>query len=135
MGSLLVEGIDAYKSYRYMQGYDLVAVSPEKNTTALIQVKSRWASDAIGFLVKNYDCDFIVFTQLNRGFRYKNYKDRKKWSEGRSQPESYVFPAKLVKRYRNRNSKWGQVTLKNIPNYQHYKERWDLIRKFLKVRK
>jgi hypothetical protein len=131
LGSLLIEGIDAYKSYRYMQGYDLVAVSPEKETTARIQVKSRWATDAIGFLVKNYDCDFIVLTKLNRGFRYKNNLDRTRWSEGRTQPESYIFPAKIVKKYRNTKSRWGQVTLENIPGFKGYKERWDLIRTFL----
>jgi hypothetical protein len=114
-----------------MQGYDLVAVSPEKETTARIQVKSRWATDAIGFLVKNYDCDFIVLTKLNRGFRYKNNLDRTRWSEGRTQPESYIFPAKIVKKYRNTKSRWGQVTLENIPGFKGYKERWDLIRTFL----
>ena len=131
LGNLLVEGIDAYKSYRYMPGYDLVAVLPEKNATARIQVKSRWASDATGYLIKNFNCDFVVFAQLNRGFRYKNNLDPSRWSEGRKQPECYVFPTKVVRRHRDRKSKWGRVILKKIPDYKNYKERWDLIRSFL----
>jgi hypothetical protein len=135
LGSLLVEGIDAYKSYRYMPGYDLVAVLPEKNSTARIQVKSRWASDASTYLIKNYDCDFIVFAQLNRGFRYKNSSNPKKWSEGRAQPAFYVFPAQTVQENRVPHSTWGRVILKKIPDYEAYKERWDLIRSFLAKRK
>jgi hypothetical protein len=131
LGNLLVEGIDAYKSYRYMPGYDLVAVLPEKNNTARIQVKSRWASDATGYLIKNYDCDFVVLAKLNRGFRYKYNLDPKKWSEGKALPECYVFPTKIVKQGRDRRSKWGRVILKRIPNYETYKERWELIRDFL----
>jgi hypothetical protein len=135
LGNLLVEGIDAYKSYRYMPGYDLVAVLPEKSGTARIQVKSRWASDATGYLIKNYDCDFFVFAQLNRGFRYRYNFDPKRWSEGRKQPECYVFPSAFVRQHRDRKNKWGRVILKQIPNYQEYKERWDLIREFLNRKK
>jgi hypothetical protein len=135
LANLLVEGIDAYKSYRYMPSYDLVAVLPEKNSTARIQVKSRWASDATGYLIKNFDCEFVVFAKLNRGFRYKYHLDPRRWSEGRKQPECYVFPSKIVKQHRDKKSKWGRVVLKRIPNYQDYKERWDLIRTFLNARK
>jgi hypothetical protein len=68
LGNLLVEGIDAYKSYRYMPGYDLVAVLPEKNSTARIQVKSRWASDATGYLIKNYDAILSSLQNSIAGF-------------------------------------------------------------------
>jgi hypothetical protein len=135
LGNLLTEGIDAYKSYRYMVGYDVVAVSPENNSTARIQVKSRWASDALAWLIKDFDCDFVIFVKLNRGFRYKYNLDRSRWSEGKAQPECYVFPSNVVRKHREKNSKWGRVVLKKIPNYQEYRERWDLIRAFLKRRK
>ncbi len=135
LGNLLVEGIDAYKSYRYMQGYDVVAVLPDKQSIAKIQVKSRWASDANGFLIRNYDCDFVVFVALNRGFRYKNRLNRKKWNEGRSQPECYVFPTQLVRRHRDKKSKWGRVVPRHIPSYKDYKENWELIRAFLNKQK
>ena len=114
-----------------MQGYDLVAVLPEKKATARIQVKSRWASDATGYLIKNFDCDFVVFAQLNRGFRYKNNSDPQKWTEGRKQPEFYVFPVEVVRENRDLKSNWGRAILKKIPDYEKYKERWDLVRSFL----
>jgi hypothetical protein len=128
LGNLLVEGIDAYKSYRYMAGYDLVAVLPDANSTARIQVKSRWASDATTYLIKRFDCDFVVFVKLNRGNRYKNNADPKKWSVGRAAPVMYVFPTELVKKNRVPGSTWGRVILNRIPNFETYKERWDLIR-------
>ena len=131
LGNLLIEGIDAYKSYRYMPGYDLVAVLPEKDSTARIQVKSRWASDATGYLIKNFDCDFVVFAQLNRGFRYKYSSSPKHWSVGRSQPEFYIFPKDIVRKHRDLRSKWGRVVLKKIAKYEDYKDRWDLIQTFL----
>ena len=135
LGNLLIEGIDAYKSYRYMQGYDVVAVLPEKQSTAKIQVKSRWASDANGFLIKNYNCDFVIFVALNRGFRYKNRLNREKWSEGRKQPECYVFPTHVVRRHRDKKSKWGRVVPRHIPKYENYKENWELVRAFLNEQK
>jgi hypothetical protein len=130
LGCLLVEGIDAYKSYRYMQGYDLVAALPEKNSTARIQVKSRWSSNASTFMVKNYDCDFVVFAKLNRGLPHASKPESKK-----SAPVFYVFPAKLVQDNRVRHSTWGRVVLSQIPDFQSYKERWDLIRSFLVQRR
>jgi len=42
LGQLLIHRIAAYKTYTNMPGYDLVATHPEKNTSAKIQVKSRW---------------------------------------------------------------------------------------------
>jgi len=134
LGNLLVDGIDAYKSYRYMPGYDLVAVLPEKDTTARIQVKSRWASDARGYLIKNYDCDFVVFAQLNRGFRYRYRLQPMRQAEGKKPPEFYVIPANVVRRYRDKKSRLGRVVLKKIAGYEKYKERWDLIRAFLNRR-
>jgi hypothetical protein len=71
LGHLLIEGIRAYKNYTNAPGYDLVAVHPEANRSARIQVKSRWATDFDGgFLIKTFECDFVVFVRLNRGYRY-----------------------------------------------------------------
>jgi hypothetical protein len=71
LGQLLIDGIDAYKSYKNYPGYDVVAVSPENDRTAKIQVKSRWQTDANGFLIRNLECDFVVFARLNRGNKKK----------------------------------------------------------------
>jgi len=58
LGQLLIEGIPAYKTYTNLRGYDLVAIWPETNRVARIQVKSRWATTAPHFLIKNVDeCD------------------------------------------------------------------------------
>jgi len=59
LGQLLINKITTYKTYTNMPGYDLVATNPETNTSAKIQVKSRWATKADGFPIKNFDCDFV----------------------------------------------------------------------------
>ena len=85
LGNLLVEGIQAFKAYTNFPGYDLVATSAENNRSCRIQVKSRWATDFDGgFPIKNFDCDFVVFVALNRGYRNR----RKKHGEdtGRREP-------------------------------------------------
>src|SRR5437762_7551837 len=76
LGQLLIEGIPAYKTYTNQGGYDLVAVWPETNRSARIQVKSRWATDANSFLIKRFDCDFVVLVRLNRGYRFSGAKKR-----------------------------------------------------------
>jgi hypothetical protein len=70
LGQLLIEGIPAYKTYTNLRGYDLVATWPETNRSARIQVKSRWATNAKQFLIKEIDCDFVVLVRLNRGYRF-----------------------------------------------------------------
>jgi hypothetical protein len=135
LGHLLIEGIDAYKSYRNTRGYDVMALLPKKSRQARIQIKSRWASDANGFLIRNFECDFVVFAQLNRGFKYKYRSNPKKWKEGRQNATCYVLPIDVVERSKNKHSKWGQVALKQIPDFESYQENWELIRKFLKRRK
>jgi hypothetical protein len=52
-----------------MAGYDIVATNPDKNSAARIQVKSRWRTKADGFIIKNFECDFVIVTKLNRGSR------------------------------------------------------------------
>ena len=36
LGNLLLNGIPSYKTYTNMPGYDLVATSPENNTSVMI---------------------------------------------------------------------------------------------------
>ena len=68
LGQLLVEGIQAYKAYVNMPGYDVVAVNPEAQSrpVARISVKSRWRASARGFLINNFDSDFVVVVKLTR---------------------------------------------------------------------
>ncbi len=122
LGHLLLERIAAYKTYTNMPGYDLVAMDPEHNTSARIQVKSRWRTGAPGFLINNFDCDFVVLCRLNRGTK-----------NGRGQvrpPEFFVFPAAVL-RDLPKLPGWGKVRLKQIPEVDQYREQWDLVRGFL----
>jgi len=72
LGNLLIQGISAYKTYTNMPDYDLIATNPEKNTSARIQVKSRWKTKPEGFIIKNFDCDFVVIVKRNRGSKDGN---------------------------------------------------------------
>lgn len=67
LGRLLLEKITAFKTYTNFPGYDLIATSAEHNTSARIQVKSRYQTWD-GFIINNFDCEFVVFVALNRGY-------------------------------------------------------------------
>ena len=68
LGYLLIEGISAYKAYHNFKGYDVVAVNPENNKSARIQVKSRFKTNWEGFIINSKESDFVVFVALNRGY-------------------------------------------------------------------
>lgn len=46
MGSLMREGIQTYLADQRQEGYDLICANPSSRKTALIQVKSRWATNS-----------------------------------------------------------------------------------------
>jgi hypothetical protein len=122
LGQLLLNRIPTFKTYTNMPGYDLIATSPEKNTSARISVKSRWHTNPPHFLIKNFECDFVVFALLNRGS-----KDGKK--EIRD-PEFYVIPKSVVRRvYRIKG--WGKVNIRHIKSLEKYHSSWKLISDFL----
>lgn len=130
MGHLLIEGIFCYKAYVNFPGYDLIAVNPSTGKTARVQVKSRWASDYDGsFLIKNFDCDFVVHVALNRGYRFS--KRESIGETGRRIPDFYVFPVRLVEAAQSASSKWGKVHIKRIPDVQSYKDHWAQVATFL----
>lgn len=123
LGNLLIQGIAAYKTYTNMKGYDLVATNPECNTSARVQVKSRWRTQAPGFIINNFDCDFVVVCRLNRGSK-----------DGRAvvkDPEFFVFPIDVLKTF-PRSEGWGKIMLRSIADLESYRNRWDLVREFLK---
>ena len=129
-GQLLIEGILTYKTYTRMPGYDLVAINPERGSSARIQVKSRWATDyGGGFLLKNFDCDFVVHVALNRGYR----KPKKKHGDddGKREPYYYVFPIAIARAAQSAKSTWGKVFKRNMEEPEQYRDRWGLIRDFL----
>ena len=122
LGHLLIQGISAYKTYTNMPGYDLIATNPDRGKLARISVKSRWTTTATGFIIKNFDCDFVVVAKLNRGSK-----------DGRSKifpPEFFILPVDVVKAA-SRNKGWGRVEFGKVTNFKSYRDRWDLVQKFL----
>ena len=132
LGHLLVEGIQSFKAYTNFPGYDLIATAPEKNRSCRVQVKSRWATDFDGgFPIKNFDCDFVVLVQLNRGYRY--HRKKHQGDDGRREPKFFIFPVEIVKGAQVPDSSWGKVFLRHISDCELYENRWDLISEFLEV--
>jgi hypothetical protein len=124
LGQLLVQRIPTYKTYTNMPGYDLVATNPSTNRAARIQVKSRWRTGAIGFLIGNLACDFVVVVRLNRGV---------KGGEGIVlPPEFFVFPIDVV-RNAHRPGAWSKVMFKDIGDVKPYQDNWKQIEDFLSI--
>lgn len=73
LAHLLLQRITAFKAYKNFPDYDLIATSAEHNTSARIQVKSRFYTNWNGFIINNFKdgnkfkCYFMVFVALNRG--------------------------------------------------------------------
>jgi hypothetical protein len=123
LGNLLLKGIPSYKTYTNMPGYDLVATNPENHKSVTIQVKSRFQTNWDGFIIKNYESDFVVLVALNRG-----YPKRKSNNEsGIKDPEFYVFPIEYVKGIRDKDNNWGKITKSRMIDFEQYKDKWDLI--------
>lgn len=127
LGNLLINGIPTYKTYTNMPGYDLVATNPEKNTSVKIQVKSRFKTNWGGFIINNFDSDFVVFVALNRGVEKKNgIKDNDK-----KDPNFYIFPIEYVREIRDENNSWGKITKSRMKDFEKYENKWELISKKL----
>jgi hypothetical protein len=125
LGQLLLQRIPTYKTYTNMPGYDLIATNPDTNKSARIQVKSRWRTGAPFFLIKNFDCEFVVAVRLNRG---------KKGGGGQVRPPEYfVLPKKIVKSV-HRPGAWCKVVFRDIADLEKYHENWSLIAEFLATR-
>ena len=122
LGQLLLNRIPTYKTYTQMPVYDLVATDPERGSSARIQVKSRWASGASGFLIKRFESDFVVVVKLNRG--------RSPQLREATDPEYFVFPTPVVREI-CRTKRWSKAYFRDIPTYQQYQNAWSLIAGFL----
>jgi hypothetical protein len=127
LGRLLLDRIPTYKSYVNYPGYDLVAVNPALNTSARIQVKSRYRTDWDGFIINNFECDFVVLVTLNRGYN----KAKKNGDKGVREPEFYVMPVAYVVSARNPKNKWGKITRNRLVHVQQYQNGWAAVRDFL----
>ena len=129
LGYLMINKIWAYKTYTNMAGYDLIAVNPESGRNCKIQVKSRWATDSNkSFPIKNLECDFVVYINLNRGFWFN--ENKRNDESGIMEPDIFVLPIDIVKEKRD-NSTWKKVSTKKIDDLEQYRENWNLIRDFI----
>lgn len=130
LAHLLIEGIQAFKAYTNFPGYDLIATNPTSNQSCRIQVKSRWATDFDGgFPIRNFDCDFVVFVALNRGYRLR--KKSTIDDDGKRIPQIYVVPVGIVQAIQDPNNSWGKVFLKHINDIERYLDNWHIIRDYL----
>ena len=127
LGHLLLNRISAFKAYVNFPGYDLIATDAENNTSARIQVKSRYRTDWDGFIIKNFDCDFVVLVTSNRGYS----KPRKNGDSGIKEPEFYVMPVSYVQQVRDPSNSWGKITKGRLSEIIQYQDKWNLISDFL----
>lgn len=88
---MLCEGIPAYKMYVNMPGYDLIAVGRQGR-----QGVGEDALEAKGFIIRNFDSDFVVVVKLNKGGREP------------SLPEMFVIPTHVVEAA-PRDGQWGKL--------------------------
>jgi hypothetical protein len=77
-----------------------------------IQVKSRWRTKAKGFIIQNFECDFVVIALLNRGS-----KDGK--TEARL-PEYFILPVQVAQAL-PRTEGWGKVSFSRFPELHSYR--------------
>ena len=126
---LLLNRISAFKAYVNFRGYDLIATDAESNRSARVQVKSRYQSDWNGFIINNFDCDFVALVALNRSYP----KPRRDGSNGIREPDIYILPIDYVLAAKDTRSSWGKIQKKTFPDLNAYKNRWDLIQEFLKA--
>ena len=131
LGNLLINDIQTYKAYVNHPGYDLLAVNPDNKCACRIQVKSRYATDFDGgFPISNFDCDFLVFVALNRGYRYaKAHKES--GDTGITPPVFYVFPAEVIQSATKQAARWQKVYLRDIAEVGQFINGWDRIEVFM----
>jgi hypothetical protein len=127
LGHLLLNRISAFKAYANFPGYDLIATNADNNSSARLQVKSRYRTDWDGFIIKNLNCDFVIFVALNRGYG----TPKKNGDRGIAPPEFYVLPRARVDRVRDPDNAWGKIVKKRLTGIETFKDRWDLISDYL----
>ena len=133
LAKLLLARIETYLAYENQEGYDLISINAKKNLSAKIQVKSKNFKGDSSFYLNKDDktkSDFYVFAQTNSMTR-----DYKIISDSESRPNLYILDLKTVMKYRKVDKKGSPYfLLSSIPDKDLYRENWDQIRKFLKIR-
>ena len=121
---LLIQGIEAYKTYVNRPGYDLVAVCGATGRSCRIQVKCRTELKAPGhFLLGNCESDVVVHVRLNRS------PEGDSWSH--ASPDIWVLPTQVVAKAIEPASNLGKVKLSQIPDLERYRNAWHVVRDHL----
>ena len=132
LGQLLIRHINAAKAYTNFPDWDILAFDSEKDRQARIQVKSRYASDSIGFLLKSTNFEFLVVVHLNMGLRYTKGKKFKSESDI---PQFWVIPqSEVLKCIKNDKNKYGEwnMRLSMFPNNAaEFENAWHLVKENL----
>ena len=72
-----------------------------------------------------------MLVALNRGNRYRHRRAGDDDGIGRRSPELYVFPIELLMPAVRASGGWSKVRLRDLPDVETYKDRWDLIKDWL----
>lgn len=124
-GYLMRRNILTYKAPPNNEGYDLICIHPNPRICRKqirVQVKSRYQTDCnrgVPVSEKTLDAfDFLIVVFLNVGYFYKK---RVPSIEGRTEPEFYTFPTRLIKQHHDKRYSWQKVMLKEMKNIERYK--------------
>ena len=127
-GMLCRAGIPTFKAPAFRAVYDLIAINPNTNKSAKIQVKSRFETDCDrSFVVNRLGADFFAFVFLNMG---KNW-DSGGPHEGICEPEFYVVPKDKVKPIVDSGKKMR--IKKDDPNFEQFRNAWHLVAQALDI--
>jgi len=88
---------------------------------------------AVGFPISNFECDFVIFVALNRGYRYAKTKAKTGDNLGVMEPVFYVLPIDKVKTAQKQTANWNKVYLKDIAGVESTLNAWQQISHFLSV--
>ena len=131
LGKLLLNEIEAYKTYVNFEGYDIVAVSPKNNKSCKIQIKSKNFKNSTSFYLNSDDknaTDFYIFCQTN----IYEYINKVATFREDFEPKFFVINSNIVKKYKEKDNKnTDYLLLSSIPNIESYKDNWQQIKKFL----
>ena len=127
LGELLIRGIEAYPCYTNQAHYDLIAT--KGNQSCRIQVKSRFYTGSNSFPIQKFECDFVVFVSLNRGYE----RIKLNGELGIGEPEFYVLPVAILDSAQDNRLQWNKVHLHKIGNLLTYQKAWHLISRFLQT--
>ena len=137
LSKLLLNHIEAHKSYVNFEGYDLIAVNPQKNFSAKIQVKSKNHKGDTGHYLNSDDkikSDFYIFVQSNAYIKEKD--SYRVVEDSEAPPKFFVMDNRTVLKFRSKDKNGGlyiKINKRNIPNLDEYENNLKAIKLFLKM--